>query len=99
MVVTMVVEQDTWNPVQYNKYRDERMQPFHDLVALIKVRPGMRVVDLGCGTGELTAMLAERLPESQVEGVDASASMLSQARPREHARLAFRHADMREVDG
>ena len=93
----MVAEQDTWNPAQYNKFRDQRMLPFFDLFELIRPRSGMQVIDLGCGTGELTAMLAERLPGSSVEGVDASAAMLAQAAPREHAGLSFRHVDMREV--
>ena len=42
---------DTWNPSQYERFRAEREQPFHDLVALITRRPAGRVVDLGCGTG------------------------------------------------
>ena len=47
---------DTWNPEQYHRFRNERSQPFFDLLALIErdaARP--RVADLGCGTGELTA--------------------------------------------
>lgn len=93
----MVVGRDTWNPAQYNKFREQRMLPFFDLFALIRPRPDMRAIDLGCGTGELTAMLAERLPGARVEGVDASAAMLAQAAPRASERLTFRHADMREV--
>jgi trans-aconitate 2-methyltransferase len=88
---------DPWNPAQYNKFREERMQPFWDLSVMIRPRPGMRVIDLGCGTGELTAMLAERLPDSQVEGVDASGAMLAQAMPRAGARLSFRQADIRDI--
>jgi trans-aconitate 2-methyltransferase len=93
----MVVSQDSWNPNQYNKFRQQRMLPFFDLFALIRPRRGMRVIDLGCGTGELTAMLAERLPDARVEGVDASAAMLAQAEPRAFERLTFRHTDVREI--
>lgn len=92
-------QSDTWNPDQYNKFRAERMLPFFDLFALIRPRPAMRVIDLGCGTGELTAMLAERLPDAYVEGIDASAAMLEQARPRAGERLTFRQADIREMEG
>ena len=51
-----------WVPDQYNRFRQERMQPFEALVALIEPSPDMRIVDLGCGTGELTAQLANAFP-------------------------------------
>ena len=38
---------DKWNPEQYERFRDERSQPFFDLMALVAARPAMRVVDLG----------------------------------------------------
>ena len=44
----------TWNPEQYAQFRAERSKPFHDLAALVEAKPGMRVVDLGCGDGGLT---------------------------------------------
>jgi trans-aconitate 2-methyltransferase len=46
---------------------------------MIRVRPGLQVIDLGCGTGELTRRLADRLPESEALGIDASAEMLAKA--------------------
>jgi trans-aconitate 2-methyltransferase len=91
------VQTDQWNPEQYNRFRDERMMPFFDLVALVRPAPGMRVIDLGCGTGELTAMLAARLPESYVEGIDASPAMLDQAAARATERVSFRQADVRDI--
>jgi trans-aconitate 2-methyltransferase len=90
-------EQDPWDPAQYNKFREQRMLPFFDLFALIRPRPGMRVIDLGCGTGELTEMLSQRLVGARIEGVDASASMLEQALPRAGERLTFHQGDMREI--
>lgn len=93
-----MVQTERWNPDQYNKFREERMQPFFDLLAMITPRPGMRVIDLGCGTGELTAMLAGRLPDATVEGIDASESMLEQAMPRVAERVSFRRQDVREVE-
>jgi trans-aconitate 2-methyltransferase len=57
----------------------------------------MRVIDLGCGTGELTAKLQDALPGCQVLGVDSSAEMLSRARPREG--LTFERRRIEEVDG
>jgi trans-aconitate 2-methyltransferase len=49
---------DTWDPTQYDKFQREREQPFFDLLALVRPAPGMRRVDLGCGTGRLTRALA-----------------------------------------
>jgi trans-aconitate 2-methyltransferase len=85
---------DQWNPDQYNKFRTQRMAPFFDLAAMIEPRPGMRVIDLGCGTGELTALLATRLPASTVEGMDSSPSMLAQAAARASERVLFRQGDI-----
>ena len=44
-----------WDPDLYHKFAGERAAPFEDLLAPRRRRPGLRVVDLGCGTGELTA--------------------------------------------
>jgi trans-aconitate 2-methyltransferase len=93
-----VVQTDQWNPAQYDRFREQRMQPFFDLVALIRPRPGMCVIDLGCGTGELTALLAERLPEAHVLGVDSSAAMLEQAAPRAGERLTFAQQDAAAIE-
>lgn len=82
-----------WDPAQYERFRRERAQPFEDLFALVRPREAMRVIDLGCGTGELTALLAERLPGATVHGVDSSPAMLEKAGPRTHARLDFALAD------
>jgi len=70
---------DAWNPNQYDRFRDERSQPFYDLLALVQPRPGMRVVDLGCGTGELTAQMHRRLQARETVGIDSSESMLAKA--------------------
>jgi trans-aconitate 2-methyltransferase len=66
-----------WNPTQYERFKSERSRPFFDLLALVRARPGMRVVDLGCGTGELTGELHARLQARETLGVDSSAAMLA----------------------
>jgi trans-aconitate 2-methyltransferase len=71
-----------WDPKQYHKFQAERSAPFFDLLALLEVRPNLKVVDLGCGTGELTCQLAEALPNSHVIGLDSSSQMLDAARAR-----------------
>lgn len=69
-----------WNPDQYERFRDERRQPFFDLLALVQPRPGMRVVDLGCGTGDLTRLLHDRLQARDTLGLDSSAAMLARSK-------------------
>jgi SAM-dependent methyltransferase len=88
---------NAWNPERYLTFGAERRKPYDDLVALVERRPGMRVVDLGCGPGELTADLAERLDASMVCGVDHDASMLARARAFASERVSFVHGDIARV--
>jgi trans-aconitate 2-methyltransferase len=71
---------DTWDPRQYDKFEREREQPFYDLLGLVRPVPGMRVVDLGCGTGKLTRVAHERLQALETTGIDRSGSMLQEMR-------------------
>lgn len=80
-----------WDPTIYHKFQAERATPFVDLLGLVQVRPDLRVVDLGCGTGELTRRLAEALPGSEVIGLDSSPQML--ARAAAHARPGLRFVE------
>lgn len=68
-----------WSPDQYERFKDERSQPFFDLLALVAPRPSMRIVDLGCGTGELTRELHLRLGARETIGVDSSETMLAKS--------------------
>ena len=88
----------TWNPDTYHKFQAERAAPFTDLLGLVKVRSRLRVVDLGCGTGELTARLAEYLPDSFVIGIDNSPQMLERAQQYERPNLRFELASIEELD-
>src|SRR6266498_169197 len=73
---------DTWNPEQYARFAAERAQPFHNLLDLVRPVPGGRVVDLGCGSGELTAELHRALGAAETLGLDSSPAMLALAQPR-----------------
>ena len=70
---------DAWNPDLYGKFRSERARPFHDLAALIAPAKAPRVLDLGCGPGELTRLLHERLGARETVGLDGSPRMLERA--------------------
>ncbi|MCA9714549.1 MAG: methyltransferase domain-containing protein [Myxococcales bacterium] len=85
---------DTWSPEQYHQFTRERRQPYEDLVALVEPRAGMRVVDLGCGTGELTRDLADRLEAASALGLDRSEAMLERARAHASERVAFRRVEI-----
>jgi trans-aconitate 2-methyltransferase len=75
------MRKDTWDPAQYEKFLHQRSLPFFDLLALVRKRPGMRVADLGCGTGEWTARLHEELGARDTLGIDRSESMLAKSAP------------------
>lgn len=85
---------DTWNPDQYERYRDERSRPFFDLLALVRPKPGMRVVDLGCGTGALTRAMHARLAAKETIGLDSSEAMLAKARAESAPGLSFARGDI-----
>ncbi len=88
---------DAWNVAQYERFKEERDAPFFDLLDLVEPRPGMRVVDLGCGTGRLTAALHERLGAAETLGIDNSPAMLAEAVPGEG--LRFADGDISEFGG
>lgn len=85
-----------WNAATYNKFKTERAAPFYDLLALVAVRPDLTVVDLGCGTGELTRELAEALPGAQVLGINSSPEMLRGADAFAGERVSFRQRTIEE---
>lgn len=78
-----------WNPETYNKFKSERFAPFYDLLELLIVKSGMDVIDLGCGTGELTSKLADVLPDSNVLGIDSSQEMLNDSKIFKNDHLKF----------
>ncbi|HEY4001800.1 MAG TPA: methyltransferase domain-containing protein, partial [Candidatus Xenobia bacterium] len=86
-----------WDPAQYERFAMERRQPFDDLLAQVERRPGMRVVDLGCGTGELTVELHQQLGAAATIGIDSSASMLTRAP--QAAGVRFEELDIAQVSG
>ncbi len=68
-----------WDPEQYLLFADQRARPFHDLMARLGATGARRVVDLGCGPGTLTRLLAHRWPQARVEAVDSSSEMVRRA--------------------
>jgi trans-aconitate 2-methyltransferase len=69
-----------WDPAQYLRFADERLRPALDLLARVPLEAPAFVVDLGCGAGNVTAVLRQRFPAADIVGVDGSAAMLEKAR-------------------
>jgi trans-aconitate 2-methyltransferase len=69
-----------WNPTIYMAFANERTRPAVELLARIRSENPSRVVDLGCGPGNSTAVLAARWPDAKLEGLDSSPDMLTEAR-------------------
>ena len=86
----MSITSSTWDPAQYLKFSNERLRPALDLLAQIPLPAASHVVDLGCGTGNMTVILKQRFPGADVLGVDGAESMLAKHGP--DRRLAWRNS-------
>ncbi|MER7398224.1 trans-aconitate 2-methyltransferase [Streptomyces sp. NPDC000151] len=72
----------TWDPQQYLRHATHRTRPFLDLLARIPELPAARrprIADLGCGPGNVTALMADRWPDAHITGFDNSSDMLARA--------------------
>ena len=90
---------DTWDPDQYERFKAQRRLPFDDLRTLVAPVPGGRVVDLGCGTGELTAELHHHVQAGETVGLDSSAAMIERSTPFAGDGLRFEHGDIAAFPG
>ena len=71
-----------WNPDVYLTFADQRARPFFDLISRVGAEKPRRVVDLGCGPGNLTVSLGQRWPGAVIEALDSSPEMVQSARDR-----------------
>src|SRR5688572_18434959 len=69
-----------WDPAQYLKFEDHRARPPVDLLTRIDLTAPGDLLDLGCGAGNVTRLLARRFPDRSIIGVDSSPEMLAKAR-------------------
>ncbi|MGK4585625.1 trans-aconitate 2-methyltransferase [Kitasatospora sp. HPMI-4] len=75
------MRQATWDPQQYLRHAGHRTRPFLDLLSRVPepARSPALIADLGCGAGNVTALLADRWPDARITGFDNSAEMLAAA--------------------
>lgn len=78
--MTLTASPAAWNPDVYLKFANERTRPAMELLARVPLAAPDSVVDLGCGPGNSTALLAARWPDAQIEGLESSPEMLAKAR-------------------
>ncbi len=88
-----------WDVGQYEKFKAQRSQPFYDLLAMVQPSEGMRCIDLGCGTGELTRELHLRLLARETLGIDSSETMLNSARTHAVGGLSFKNEGIESIEG
>ncbi len=86
---------DTWNAELYDDKHSFVWKLGSSVVELLAPQPGERILDLGCGTGQLTALIAET--GAEVVGLDNSPAMVEEAR-RLHPQLEFKEADAHDFD-
>lgn len=84
-----------WDAAQYLRFEDERTRPSLDLIQRVRLADPQRCIDLGCGPGNSTELVAARFPGAAVEGLDSSPDMIEKAR-RRLPQLSFTLADLDE---
>ena len=82
-----------WDASQYLRFADDRTQPAVDLLARVRLDAPRRMIDLGCGPGNSTALLRRRWPTASIGGLDSSPDMLATA-SRQYGDIEFAAGDI-----
>lgn len=88
-----------WDPSQYNRFATARAAPFWDLAALLRPVVGPTLADMGCGDGNLTAALSDKVGATRTIGIDSSPAMLAEARAVEGPTRSFVAGDIADGPG
>ncbi len=87
----------SWSATQYTSFEQERTRPVRDLIQGVGPAHIARAVDIGCGPGNSTEVLAARFPSAAISGIDSSPDMIEAARER-LPRLRFDLSGIEEWD-
>ena len=89
-----------WDAATYDRLADPQEEWGRDVLARLDLKGDEAVLDAGCGSGRVTRLLLERLPDGRVIGVDASPAMIEQAREafRDDDRVELIVADLGELE-
>ena len=85
----------SWSAKQYVAFEDERTRPVRDLLGALPPIDARNVIDVGCGPGNSTEVLAARYPHARIRGTDSSADMVAAAR-RRLPQIPFEVQDLRD---
>ncbi|HYZ23907.1 MAG TPA: trans-aconitate 2-methyltransferase [Rhodopila sp.] len=88
----------SWSASQYATFERERTRPVRDLLNAVGTAPVRRAIDLGCGPGNSTEVLAARFPDAAIQGLDSSPDMIEAARKRLPG-ISFELADISSFHG
>jgi trans-aconitate 2-methyltransferase len=72
----------SWSARQYTSFENERTRPVRDLLHAVPTETVRQAIDLGCGPGNSTEVLAQQFPDATIRGIDSSADMIEAARRR-----------------
>jgi trans-aconitate 2-methyltransferase len=90
-----------WNAPEYARISALQQAMAAEVLSLLDLKDAKSVLDLGCGNGKVTAVIAARIPEGRVVGVDASAEMIAFASehfsPETFPNLSFAVSDIRGI--
>ncbi len=87
-----------WDAEVYDRVADPQYQWAQEVIDRLQLRGDEMVLDAGCGSGRVTELVIERLPEGRLVGIDGSASMVEMARKTLGDRAEIREGDLAELD-
>jgi trans-aconitate 2-methyltransferase len=87
-----------WDAEVYDRVADPQFEWAQEVIGRLEVRGDEDVLDAGCGSGRVTALLLEKLPGGHLVGIDGSASMVAMAREKLGESVEIREGDLAELD-
>lgn len=87
-----------WDAQTYDQVSDPQFEWGTEVLERLELRGDEAVLDAGCGSGRVTELLVERLPEGRVMAVDGSAAMIEKARERLGKRADYMVCDLVELE-